>query len=654
MARTKTPSLKARIKAVLVLSQVLASGRGGGHDPSALSRRDMDRFVLRLRSLRSPITGEPFSDKSLFAIASGCRVFLQEATAMGFLPGLDPTFSFRRGDINGRFAEPEEGRAIPAHVIAQLDSQLDLLRAFPGASRTSHIRTLGVVGERAGDMVVLAYLLLKGTGRRLGEIASLHLDCLSVDEHGKAVLIYDNHKAGRMRRRLPLADTALVEAIRDQQRWVVERFPGTPREDLWLLPKPRTNVDGSAHLAGSLLSGWIRAWVRAIPRIDTGPANSAGDAAPFDRSAINPRAFRPTYAQTLADQGVAPSVLRDLMDHRSMNTTLGYYRVNESKKRQAMEMVARHTVNNRGAIRPVEERSSRLVELREELSWVAVPMGKCSEPTNVRAGGQACPIRYQCAGCPHFESDPSYLPEQRSYADDLRREKEMLLAVGATDWVVDNVARQLESLSSTSAVTNSCWELSARNSVGRSRRPPAPCARPGSRCQWHSDVVSPRRPVADNSAALTRARRSDGRDKRVRANDCLAKMLDAGEPISFPALARRGGVSVSLLYSDPHLASRVAEARDRQRQAGTDRAWRLPPRSLVTEQSLRTELANAKEQLRQLHEEVNLLRQRLARSLGSDADLPGDAPPPRWSTTSKTEQPNLRRTMPRYGGRYRN
>ncbi len=131
-------------------------------------------------------------------------------------------------------------------------------------------------------------------------------------------------------------------------------------------------------------------------------------------------------------------------------------------------------------------------------------------------------------------------------------------------------------------------------------------------------------------------------------------MLDAGEPISFPALARRGGVSVSLLYSDPHLASRVAEARDRQRQAGTDRAWRLPPRSLVTEQSLRTELANAKEQLRQLHEEVNLLRQRLARSLGSDADLPGDAPPPRWSTTSKTEQPNLRRTMPRYGGRYRN
>jgi len=54
---------------------------------------------------------------------------------------------------------------------------------------------------------------------------------------------------------------------------------------------------------------------------------------------------------------------------------------------------------------------------------------------------------------------------------------------------------------------------------------------------------------------------------------------------------------------------------------GSDRAWRLPARSLVTEQSLRTELANAKEQVRQLHEEAALLRHRLARSLGTEADI---------------------------------
>ena len=71
-------------------------------------------------------------------------------------------------------------------------------------------------------------------------------------------------------------------------------------------------------------------------------------------------------------------------------------------------------------------------------------MGKCSEPTNVRAGGQACPIRYQCAACPHFESDPSYLPELRVYADELRKEREAMLATAAAPWAVDHVAHQLE------------------------------------------------------------------------------------------------------------------------------------------------------------------------------------------------------------------
>ncbi len=127
--------------------------------------------------------------------------------------------------------------------------------------------------------------------------------------------------------------------------------------------------------------------------------------------------------------------------------------------------------------------------------------------------------------------------------------------------------------------------------------------------------------MADNSDALARARRRDSQAKRARAAETLRAMLDTGEAITFAGLARRAGVSVSLLYADKDVAAKVAEARDRQRQAGSDRAWRLPARSLVTEQSLRTDLANAKEQVRQLHEDAVLLRQRLARTLGTEADI---------------------------------
>ncbi len=106
MGRTKTPMLKARVQAVSTLSQVLASGRGGGADPSALSRRDIDRFLLRLPSLPSPGTGQPLTPTTAVTITSACGVVLREATAMGFLPGLDPTFAFRRGDASRRFAQP--------------------------------------------------------------------------------------------------------------------------------------------------------------------------------------------------------------------------------------------------------------------------------------------------------------------------------------------------------------------------------------------------------------------------------------------------------------------------------------------------------------------------------------------------------------------
>jgi Phage integrase family len=120
-----------------------------------------------------------------------------------------------------------------------------------------------------------------------------------------------------------------------------------------------------------------------------------GQPVPFDRDAITPHSFRHTYAQTLADQGVPAPVLRDLMDHRSLDTTLGYYRVTDTRKRDAMQLMASHTIDNRGPLGAASDERSGVAELREQLSWVAVPMGKCSEPTNVRAGGQACPIRYQ-------------------------------------------------------------------------------------------------------------------------------------------------------------------------------------------------------------------------------------------------------------------
>ena len=444
VGRVGEQTLRHRIGSITVFSAVLAAGPGGGQNPAALGRADVERFLNRIHTPAFRPSERPFGTRARIATVEECALMLREARDLGLLPTVGATFSFRRGDARRKMIAEGPGRALPARVVDQLDSQLELLAATPGARGAARIATLGALGERAGQVAVLAYQLLKGTGRRVGEIASLHMDCLAVDGYGKDVLIYDNHKAARMSRRLPLADSQLVTAIRAQQAWVAGRFAGTARDQLWLLPRPHKNVDGTHHLSAHQILAWTRAWVSSIPELDAGPLDEHGRPVPFDRSAIHPHALRHTYAQTLADQGVAPSVLRDLMDHRSMSTTLGYYRVGENRKRAAMEALARHTIDNRRVARPVHGQSSQVARHNEQLSWVAVPMGKCSEPTNVRAGGQACPIRYQCAGCSHFESDPSYLPELRSYADELRREREAMLAADAADWARDGVTRQLD------------------------------------------------------------------------------------------------------------------------------------------------------------------------------------------------------------------
>ena len=52
----------------------------------------------------------------------------------------------------------------------------------------------------------------------------------------------------------------------------------------------------------------------------------------------------------------------------------------------------------------------------------------CAEPSNVKAGGGACPYRFRCAGCDHFRTDVSYLPDLQAYLDDLLRSRERLRA----------------------------------------------------------------------------------------------------------------------------------------------------------------------------------------------------------------------------------
>ena len=141
-------------------------------------------------------------------------------------------------------------------------------------------------------------------------------------------------------------------------------------------------------------------------------------------------------------------VLAVLMDHRSLNTTKHYYRVGEPRRREAVDRVAAMQFDRHG--NPIWRQAQALLDsehARRAIGEVAVPFGVCAEPSNVAAGGKSCPFRFRCAGCDHFRTDVSYLPDLTGYLDDLLQTRERLAAAidGVDEWArADATPRQQE------------------------------------------------------------------------------------------------------------------------------------------------------------------------------------------------------------------
>ncbi|MBO0807354.1 MAG: site-specific integrase [Actinobacteria bacterium] len=265
------------------------------------------------------------------------------------------------------------------------------------------------------------------TGRRPDEICALRWDCLDYDEDQLPVLVYDNHKNARLGRRLPIAQ-GTADLIIEQKRRVRARFPDTALAELSLLPAATANPHGRRAITESQLGSRHRAWIDSLPPL------LRADGTEYDKARVVPYAYRHSYAQRHADSGVPIDVLGSLMNHVSLNTTKHYYRVGNDRRRDAVDRVAQMQFDRHG--NRIWRHAQQLFEserARRAIGQVAVPFGVCAEPSNVKAGGQACPFRFRCAGCEHFRTDVSYLPDLQAYLDDLLRNRERLLAASDID-----------------------------------------------------------------------------------------------------------------------------------------------------------------------------------------------------------------------------
>jgi integrase len=394
------------------LSENLRARDDHGQAPERLGRPDIEAFLNRLAYLESTGTISRYHRNT---ICRDARAALSGIRALGLTrpgrvaAGLPGDFALGRDDIPAEAQRGEPSRDLPMEIMAVLCANLDSLG--PAEVRTA--TQLGI-----------------DTGRRPEDILNLPLDCLARDSDGGHVLVYDNAKADRLARRLPITEATAAVIIAQQAR-VQQRFPNTLAGELKLLPSPRQNPDGRRAISIAMLGDRHREWADKL-----GPLRGP-DGTEFDATRIVPYAYRHTYAQRHADAGVPIDVLAELLDHRSLNVTRGYYRVGEDRRRAAVDTVTAMSFDRHG--NRIWRQAQALLDsehARYAVGEVAVPYGRCTEPSNVAAGGGACPVRFRCAGCDHFRTDVSYLPDLSVYLDDLLQTRERLAAAidGVDEW----------------------------------------------------------------------------------------------------------------------------------------------------------------------------------------------------------------------------
>ncbi len=124
--------------------------------------------------------------------------------------------------------------------------------------------------------------------------------------------------------------------------------------------------------------------------------------------------------------------------------------------------------------------------------------------------------------------------------------------------------------------------------------------------------------------AMLAARAKASQDKRNRALAAVQALEAAGTPVTATAVATAAGVSTWLAYADG-IREHVQAAR--HRQAGREPGPAAPPDrgEPVTQASLRTDLAIARDEIRRLRTEHDKLRARLRLQLGAEIEGPDRA-----------------------------
>lgn len=118
---------------------------------------------------------------------------------------------------------------------------------------------------------------------------------------------------------------------------------------------------------------------------------------------------------------------------------------------------------------------------------------------------------------------------------------------------------------------------------------------------------------------LAAARARDSEAKTARSLDVVRDLLGSGQRVTFTGVAREASVSTWFVYNQAQVRDAVQAAMDEQRKHGRHTS-QVSGGQRVNPAGLHTELALAREEIKDLKKERDRLRERVRLSLGAELD----------------------------------
>ncbi len=240
--------------------------------PGAVTRTLVRRYVASLSS-------REFARRSIARKAAALRRYFRWAVAEGFAT-VDPTMGLHVNAGSGRLPRVLDRR--------------ELERLLDGPVRDDE-----PVWRRRRDDAVLE--ILYGSGVRVSELCSLHLDQLRLADH--VLIVWGK---GSKERRVPIGDPA-VDAV---EAWLAVRHEVVPAD------------------AGTVLFGNERG--KALTPRDVRRILDRRSPTP-----THPHALRHTFATHLLDGGADLRAVQELLGHSDVATTQRYTHVSRERLRSA-------------------------------------------------------------------------------------------------------------------------------------------------------------------------------------------------------------------------------------------------------------------------------------------------------------------------------